>query len=490
MKIYDNIIIGAGLSGLYISYKLNNNNTLIFEKKDRIGGKIITINTNINNIKYDVGAVRISSNHRRIKKLIKELKLDNKIIYFDNKITFNSNNKNYIIDNKIKKKIIDKSLIQKKKYLQSNSGYQIITDLFDNKIADYLINTSGYNQNLEVMNYYDYLRINKNMNSFYYLEGGLSQICNSLFNNIKNKIKFNCELIDYKYINNIFIIKIKNNNGNIITYKCKKLILSIPKENLLKINSLNIIYDKLCTVSSNNFSRIYAIYPKINNKYWFSDLSKVITDSSIRQIIPTDYQKGLIQISYSDGNYAKYWENALITNKTLEMLNNQLKNIFPKKNIPNPIYLQTHYWKYATHYWLPTFDSKKIHDCIIKPFNYHLYICGESYSMYQGWMEGALETSDIVLNKINYKNKIKKKDKNKIKYYTLKEVSKHNKENDAWLIINGKVYDVTKWIPKHPGALSILKGIGKDATNLYYKTGHSKKADYYLNKLLIGELNN
>ncbi len=32
MKIYDNIIIGAGLSGLYISYKLNNNNTLIFEK--------------------------------------------------------------------------------------------------------------------------------------------------------------------------------------------------------------------------------------------------------------------------------------------------------------------------------------------------------------------------------------------------------------------------------------------------------------------------
>ena len=48
---------------------------------------------------------------------------------------------------------------------------------------------------------------------------------------------------------------------------------------------------------------------------------------------------------------------------------------------------------------------------------------------------------------------------------------------------NGKVYDVTKWIPKHPGALSILKGIGKDATNLYYKTGHSKKADYYLFQL-------
>ncbi len=68
------------------------------------------------------------------------------------------------------------------------------------------------------------------------------------------------------------------------------------------------------------------------------------------------------------------------------------------------------------------------------------------------------------------------------------EVSKHNKENDAWLVINNNVYDVTKWIPRHPGALAILKGIGKDATNIFYKTGHSKKAIKYLDNLLIGKL--
>ena len=30
----------------------------------------------------------------------------------------------------------------------------------------------------------------------------------------------------------------------------------------------------------------------------------------------------------------------------------------------------------------------------------NLYICGENYSSHQAWVEGALETSDMVLDKI------------------------------------------------------------------------------------------
>ena len=37
------------------------------------------------------------------------------------------------------------------------------------------------------------------------------------------------------------------------------------------------------------------------------------------------------------------------------------------------------------------------------------------------------------------------------KYYTAKEVLQHDKEDDCWLIVNGSVYNVTKWIPRHPG---------------------------------------
>ena len=31
------------------------------------------------------------------------------------------------------------------------------------------------------------------------------------------------------------------------------------------------------------------------------------------------------------------------------------------------------------------------------------------------------------------------------------EFIKHNTEADCWMSVRGKVYDVTSWIPKHPG---------------------------------------
>jgi cytochrome b involved in lipid metabolism len=38
-----------------------------------------------------------------------------------------------------------------------------------------------------------------------------------------------------------------------------------------------------------------------------------------------------------------------------------------------------------------------------------------------------------------------------LRTYTLAEVKKHNKANDLWMAINGKVYDVTSFVDRHPG---------------------------------------
>lgn len=37
------------------------------------------------------------------------------------------------------------------------------------------------------------------------------------------------------------------------------------------------------------------------------------------------------------------------------------------------------------------------------------------------------------------------------KQFTREEVEKHNKEDDCWIVINGKVYDATRVLSWHPG---------------------------------------
>lgn len=40
--------------------------------------------------------------------------------------------------------------------------------------------------------------------------------------------------------------------------------------------------------------------------------------------------------------------------------------------------------------------------------------------------------------------------------YTSAEVSKHASAHDAWVIINGKVLDITTWLEEHPGGEDVL----------------------------------
>ena len=49
--------------------------------------------------------------------------------------------------------------------------------------------------------------------------------------------------------------------------------------------------------------------------------------------------------------------------------------------------------------------------------------------------------------------------------YTMEEVAKHNKKGDVWVVLNGRVLNVSNFLSQHPGGeLAILTFAGKDAT--------------------------
>lgn len=73
-------------------------------------------------------------------------------------------------------------------------------------------------------------------------------------------------------------------------------------------------------------------------------------------------------------------------------------------------------------------------------------------------------------------------------------VSKHNTSSDCWLIVSSKVYNVTQYIPYHPGGTQqIVNYCGKEATSAFDTQGgkgnHSNNARSLLANYYLGDLN-
>ncbi|XP_063266768.1 cytochrome b5 [Prinia subflava] len=73
--------------------------------------------------------------------------------------------------------------------------------------------------------------------------------------------------------------------------------------------------------------------------------------------------------------------------------------------------------------------------------------------------------------------------------FTLEEVAKRNSSREAWLVIHGRVYDVTRFLEEHPGGEEVLlEQAGRDATESFEDVGHSTDAREMLKQYYIGEV--
>jgi len=75
--------------------------------------------------------------------------------------------------------------------------------------------------------------------------------------------------------------------------------------------------------------------------------------------------------------------------------------------------------------------------------------------------------------------------------YTYDEIKQHRSSKSCWLVIHGKVYDVTKFLDQHPGGEEVmLDASGRNATQDFEDVGHSVDALNIMPTYLIGTLNN
>jgi len=80
----------------------------------------------------------------------------------------------------------------------------------------------------------------------------------------------------------------------------------------------------------------------------------------------------------------------------------------------------------------------------------------------------------------------KKRDTNQL--YSLEEVAKHNKDDDCWVVVNGKVLDVTKFLDDHPGGRkAIMLYAGKDATEEFNMLHEENVVEKYAPQVIIGK---
>ena len=207
--IYNVIVIGAGIGGLYCAKKLTQSkyNCLVLERNSRIGGRISTFRFDLNGVKYtyDAGGLRINSKDTNMLHLIKSLSLDKYLVQLSDKKEYRMSTK---YDNYDSSELLRQLSMATKnrtiKYKQSNTLSAIGEDLIDNNFVRNFVDCFGYDQSTKIKNYYDFERtyLNEDQTKYFKLDCGMDCVVKLLSDGLN--IEYNCHLLDIDYNNKIF----------------------------------------------------------------------------------------------------------------------------------------------------------------------------------------------------------------------------------------------------------------------------------------------
>jgi len=436
--IYDIIVLGGGIAGLNTVYEISKRfplkTVLLVEKESNLGGKVYTYSDK--HMTVEAGAGRFSKTHHLVFKLIHELGLGSKISEHTGSAVYAPINKGIqeslfdapmdltnasVFDAHLTSgldlllgssklpnagliaKVILASKSESPDTLRNITFLEYCSKILSESQVQYIADSFGYYSELVVMNAHDCINVIMSLspwNKFYGLKGGLSQIIDGMSKMIrKNK--------NIKILLNREVRKIVTNTGGIIevitndnSFLGKKCVCALPVRVLESIAFFKPLRPILKKIKSPPLCRIYSKFDSV----WFRGMPKMTTNNNLRMIIPINERAGVIMTSYSDNKYAEFWHR-LYKKSGVKGVDTEIARLMKQTigiDIPKPVETRVFYWESGVGYWGLGINSKLVSRQLVQPFDeIPVYICGETFSdESQQWMEGALETSWRVLDRI------------------------------------------------------------------------------------------
>lgn len=409
--VYDYIIIGSGIAGLYSAYKILNikpdASILILErnKKEWLGGR--TYNENFFGVSIATGA---GIGRQKKDKLL--LKLLNQLhISYDRHII----HKNYA-DNVVDIDINKFVSYLKKEYNKNPSLYrnktfsQFATELLGKEMYTSFKITTGYSdyENSDVHDVLYYYGMDDNSNKLNAFFLSWKDLVDTLINRLLEcnvDIKASSNVIQINKLNYDtsgcgFVIQCVNKKK----YMCNKIILATTISSIQKLLPANQfpIYKE---IHGQPFLRVYGKFSGRSASIMKNVVkSYTVVSGPLYKIIPINVNKGVYMIAYNDNegsiilknNLKNTVENRMLFARLLESalgLSNESIKLDAIKDF---------YWNIGTHYYEPLSDKYKNRiEFIEKAQNpmKNIKVVGEVVALDQGWVEGALESVELAVTK-------------------------------------------------------------------------------------------